>query len=44
MYGEKIYDLFVQTKEIFDPDDIFNPRKKVRGSLTYAMEHLRKNF
>ena len=29
MYGEKIYNLFEQVKNIFDPKNIFNPGKKV---------------
>ncbi len=41
MYGEKIYKLFEETKHIFDPDNIFNPGKKVGGSLDYAMGHIR---
>lgn len=41
MYGEKIVQLFSQTKNIFDPEDIFNPRKKVGGDLAYAMDHVR---
>lgn len=44
MYGEKITDLFAQTKKIFDPDNIFNPGKKVGGTLEYAMNHLRQNW
>ena len=44
MYGEVICDLFRQTKEIFDPENIFNPRKKVGGSLKYAMEHVRLSW
>ncbi len=40
MYGERIYALFEQTKKIFDPDDIFNPGKKVDASLKYAFDHL----
>lgn len=44
MYGEEIYKLFEKTKEIFDPDNIFNPRKKVGGTLDYAMKHLRLNW
>jgi FAD/FMN-containing dehydrogenase len=40
MYGKKIYNLFVQTKHIFDPHNIFNPGKKVGSSWQYAMEHL----
>ena len=41
MYGEKIYKLFEETKKIFDPQGIFNPRKKVGGDLKFAMEHIR---
>ena len=44
MYGEKITSLFEQTKQIFDPDKIFNPRKKVYGDLDYAMNHIRQNW
>ncbi len=42
MYGEEIYHLFEKVKNIFDPNNIFNPGKKVDSSLNYAMEHLRK--
>ncbi|HMS22968.1 MAG TPA: FAD-binding oxidoreductase [Candidatus Levybacteria bacterium] len=44
MYGEKIYNLFSETKNIFDPQNIFNPRKKIGGTLSYAMDHLRTNW
>lgn len=44
MYGEKIYELFEQTKKIFDPHNIFNPRKKVGGDLDFAMNHIRQNW
>ncbi len=44
MYGEKIYNLFSETKNIFDPHNIFNPRKKIGGTLSYAMDHLRTNW
>ena len=44
MYGEKIYGLFEETKQIFDPNNIFNPRKKVNSSMEYAMKHLRTNW
>lgn len=40
MYGEEIYDLFVRTKQIFDPKNIFNPGKKVFSSLDFAMAHI----
>ena len=32
MFGEKIYDLFRQVKQIFDPKNIFNPGKKISTS------------
>lgn len=44
MYGEKIISLFEQTKKIFDPQNIFNPRKKVFGDLDFAMNHIRQNW
>ncbi len=40
MYGAKIYDLFKQVKNIFDPMDIFNPGKKIGGSKEYIASHL----
>jgi FAD/FMN-containing dehydrogenase len=33
MYGEKVYGLFEEVKNIFDPDSIFNPGKKVDGTI-----------
>ncbi len=42
MYGEKIYALFERVKHIFDPQKIFNPGKKVGGTVQYAMSHIRK--
>lgn len=44
MYGEKMISLFEQTKKIFDPQNIFNPRKKVFGDLEFAMNHIRQNW
>lgn len=44
MYGDKIYELFEKTKEIFDPKNIFNPRKKVNSSMDYSMGHIRTNW
>lgn len=43
MYGEKICMIFEETKRIFDPQDIFNPGKKVRGNLKYSFDHLVKS-
>lgn len=44
MYGKEIVKLFEETKKIFDPHGIFNPRKKVNGDLDYAMNHLRMTW
>lgn len=44
MFGRKMVTLFEKTKEIFDPQNIFNPRKKVHGSLEYAMKHIRQQW
>ncbi len=44
MYGSQITDLFKQVKEIFDPQNIFNPRKKVGSSLEYSMDKIKKTF
>jgi FAD/FMN-containing dehydrogenase len=43
MYGEKVYKLFEETKKIFDPQNIFNPGKKVNSDLNYAFKHLVKS-
>ena len=43
MFGQNIYQLFIQTKQIFDPDNIFNPGKKVGAILAYTLNHLDKS-
>lgn len=46
MYGEKVYELFVETKKIFDSKNIFNPGKKVAlgengaGTEEYIKTHI----
>lgn len=42
-FGESVVKLFEQTKNIFDPQNIFNPGKKVGGTWDYAMRHIKKN-
>lgn len=44
MYGKKVVKLFEETKIIFDPENIFNPGKKVNGNLEYAMSHIRTHW
>lgn len=39
-YGKQMYDLFCQTKEIFDPQGIFNPHKKVGVTKEFAIAHM----
>lgn len=38
LFGPEMTELFVQTKKIFDPQDIFNPGKKVGGTFA-DIEH-----
>lgn len=40
MYGEEVYNIFKEIKEIFDPQNIFNPGKKVGGTMEYAVKHI----
>lgn len=44
MFGKSVVKLFEKTKEVFDPLNIFNPRKKVHGSLDFAMNHIREHW
>lgn len=40
MYGDKIFDLFKQVKQIFDPLNIFNPHKKTDATPEYLEDHI----
>lgn len=40
MFGEEVYRLFEQTKNIFDANNIFNPGKKVGGTIEYMKDHI----
>jgi FAD/FMN-containing dehydrogenase len=40
MFGAQVYKLFEKTKAIFDPHNMFNPGKKVGGTLAYMEEHI----
>jgi FAD/FMN-containing dehydrogenase len=40
-FGEEMVKLFEKTKNIFDPQNIFNPGKKVGGTWEYAQEHIK---
>lgn len=39
-FGDAMYRLFEETKNIFDPKNVFNPGKKVGGMLEDAMRHI----
>lgn len=43
MFGEKMYQLFKEVKEIFDPKNIFNPHKKIDATIEYSFSHLSPN-
>lgn len=40
-FGPAMVRLFEEVKDIFDPHDIFNPGKKVRGDLAFALSHIK---
>lgn len=44
MHGEEVFGYFKQVKDIFDPQNIFNPHKKVDANWEYSMAHLREKF
>ena len=44
MFGADIYKLFEQTKQIFDPKNIFNPGKKVGSDWEQVKKHLIRNL
>jgi len=41
MFGEEMYEIFRETKKIFDPLNIFNPGKKVDTDQKFAVEHMK---
>jgi FAD/FMN-containing dehydrogenase len=42
IFSPQMLSLFAETKKIFDPLNIFNPGKKVGGTIQYMLEHLAK--
>jgi FAD/FMN-containing dehydrogenase len=44
MYSPEVMKLFREVKDIFDPDNIFNPHKKTDAKWDYTMDHLREHF
>jgi FAD/FMN-containing dehydrogenase len=43
MWGSEMYRLFQETKKIWDPQNMFNPGKKVNVNWTWALSHLRRD-
>jgi FAD/FMN-containing dehydrogenase len=43
-FGKPIVNLFRETKEIFDPQNIFNPHKKADADWDYSYDHIRDHF
>lgn len=41
VFGQEVYQLFREVKEIFDPQYIFNPYKKTDATWEYSMSHVR---
>jgi FAD/FMN-containing dehydrogenase len=44
MYGKDMVQLFRATKNIFDPQHIFNPHKKANATWDYSYSHIREHF
>lgn len=44
MYGSEMLAIFKRIKEIFDPNNIFNPHKKTDAVWEYSMDHTRSHF
>jgi len=43
-YGKEMVDVFKKTKDIFDPEHIFNPNKKAYATWDYSFSHIRDHF
>lgn len=44
MYGRETLKLFKEAKQIMDPQNICNPRKKTDATWEYSFSHIRKSF
>lgn len=44
MYSPEIIEIFKQVKKAFDPQNIFNPHKKITANWEYSKEHIRQKF
>lgn len=44
MYGAEMVALFGRIKQVFDPENIFNPHKKTDATLNFSKKHIRDHF
>lgn len=44
MYGQEVVGYFKELKNIFDPQNIFNPHIKATSNWDFSMSHIRKNY
>ena len=44
MYGPSVLELFKDVKRIYDPQNIFNPRKKTDADWDFSFDHIRQSF
>lgn len=44
MYGQEVLDVMKEVKHIYDPDNIFNPKKKTDADWDFSFSHIRKSF
>lgn len=44
MYGPAYYRVMKDIKKLYDPDDIFNPHKKVDATWEFSFSHVREKF
>ncbi|MFY9227707.1 MAG: FAD-binding oxidoreductase [Candidatus Microsaccharimonas sp.] len=44
VFGNEVFELFKQVKELFDPHYIFNPHKKTDAAWEYSMDHIRDSY
>lgn len=44
MYGPDYFDVLKQTKQLFDPKNIFNPHKKTDADWDFSFSHIRQDF
>lgn len=44
VFGDEVYELFRQTKQAFDPQNLLNPDTKIDVTEEYARSHLRSSY